>query len=85
MENESQLEDLMPEEEIPPRENVASDVSLIKPLNYEQKDMIVSLFDDLSIAHEKWGPVAGTMSSLCKVLDPDQLLMVMKCSVHPLI
>ena len=43
MENEGILEDLMPEEEVPPGEKVATDVLQIKPLQYDQNDMIVSL------------------------------------------
>ena len=47
--------------------------------------MLVSLFDDLTIAHERLGRVAGSMSSLCKVLSLDQLILVMKSSICPLV
>ena len=85
METKRFLEDLMPEEEILPREKIVANTSHIKPFSYKQKDMIVSLFDDLSIAHERLGCAASTMSSLCKVMDPNQLLLIMKCSIYPLI
>ena len=52
-------------------------MSQIKPLNYNQNDIIVSLFDDLTITHEHLGRAASTMSN--------QLLLLMKCSVHPLV
>ena len=41
----------MPEEDIPEGEKIVADVSQVKPLTYDQKDLIVSLFDNLSIAH----------------------------------
>ena len=85
MEMESYLEDVMPEEEIPPGKRVAANISQIKPITHKQKDMLVSLFDDLTIMHERLGHVAGMMSSLCKVMAPKQLMLVMKCSVCPLI
>lgn len=62
-----------------------ADISQIKPITYEQKDMLASLFDDLTIAHERLGRVTGTMSSLCKVLSPNQLKPVMKSSICPLV
>ena len=75
----------MPEEDIPPGEKVAAHILQIKPIMYDQKDMLVSLFDDLTIAHERLSRVAGTMSSLCKVLSLDQLMLVMKSSICPLV
>ena len=45
----------------------------------------MSLFDNLSIAHEHLSRVAANMSSLCKAMDPDQLMLIMKCSVRPLV
>ena len=79
------LEDIMPEEDIPISEKMAAEASNIKPLTHAQKDMIVSLFDDISVAHEHLAQVAGTMSSLCKVLDLQQLMLIMKNVVHLLI
>ena len=43
---ERYLADIMPDEEIPSGEKVAAKVSQIKPITYNQKDMLVSLFDD---------------------------------------
>ena len=54
---------------------------MIKLLNYEQKDMTVSLFDNLPIADDHLGRAAAMMSSLCKVMEPNQLLLIMKCSI----
>ena len=84
-EHEQYLEELMPEEDIPEGEKIVADVSQVKVLTYDKKDMIVSLFDNLSIAHEYLGRAAANMSSLCKVMEPDQLLLIMKCSVRLLV
>ena len=75
----------MPDEGIPEGEKIVADVSQVKALTYTQKDMKLSLFDNLSIAHEHLGRAAANMSSLCKVMEPDQLLLIMKCSVRPLV
>ena len=72
---ERYLEEIMPDEDIPEGEKVAADVSQIKPLTYNQKDLIVLLF----------GRAAANMSSLCKAMVPDQLRLIMRCSVRPLV
>ena len=84
-ESERYLEDLMPDEEIPPGEKVAAKVSQIQPITYDQKDMLVSLFDDLSVAPERLSRAAGMMSSLCKRMTPEQLILIMKSSIQPMI
>ena len=55
MEVKGCLQELIPDEDIPEGLRVAMDVSNVKPLTFEQKDMIVSLFDDLAVAHEWLG------------------------------
>ena len=76
-ESERYLEDVMPDEEIPPGEKVAAEVSQVKPITYDQKDMLVSLFDNFIIAHKRLSKAAGTISSLCKVMTPEQLMLIM--------
>ena len=55
MEVEGCLEELIPDEDIPEGLQVAMDISNVKPLTFEQKNMIVSLFNDLAVAHEWLG------------------------------
>ena len=55
MEVEGCLEELIPDEDILEGLQVVMDISNVKPLMFEQKDMIVSLFDDLAVAHEWLG------------------------------
>ena len=52
LEVEGMLEDIMPEEDIPISKKMAVEASNIKPLMYMQKAMIVSLFNDILVAHE---------------------------------
>ena len=75
----------MPEEDIPEGDRVVAVVCQVKALTYTQKDLIVSLFDNLSIAHWHLSRAAANMSSLCKIMEPDQLILIMKCSVRPLV
>ena len=52
LEVEGMLEDIMPKEDIPISEKMVAEALNIKPLTHAQKDMIVSLFNDISVAHE---------------------------------
>ena len=51
----------------------------IKLMMYDQKDVLVKIFDDLEVAHDRM--VCGRMLSLSKVLDPWQLMIVMKATI----
>ena len=82
---EGMLEDIMPEEDIPISEKMAAEASNIWPLTYDQKDMIVSLFNDISVAYEHLARAAGMMSSLYNVLNPQQLMLIMQNAMCPLI
>ena len=82
---EGMLEELMPKQDIPNSGRMAAESSNIHLLMYDQKDMIVSLFDDISVTHKHLARAARTMSNLCKVLDPQQLMLIMQNAVQPLI
>ena len=60
-------------------------VEKIKPLSYNQKDLLVELFDDLEVAHDRMARVCGRMSMLAKVLNPSQLMLVMKVTIRPMV
>ena len=47
--------------------------------------MLGSLFNDLSVAHERLSRAAGTMSLLCKVMTPEQLMLIIKSWIWPMI
>ena len=64
------LEEFMPDEDIPAGTQVLGVVEHINPLTYDQKDLLVELFDDLEVAHDRMARVCGRMSSLAKVLGP---------------
>ena len=60
---EGMLEDIMPEEDILDSRKMAAEALNIWLLTYDQKDMIVSLFDDILVAHKHLARASGTMSS----------------------
>ena len=82
---ESLLEEHMPDEDIPMGSHILEVVENIKPLSYDQKDMLVELFDDLKVAHDRMSRVCTRMSTLAKVLNPSQLMLVMKATIRLMI
>ena len=48
----------------------------------DQKDLLVELFDDLEVVHDRMARVCGRMSMLAKVLNPSQLMLVMKATLR---
>ena len=75
----------MPEEEIPHGDTIARMVGSIKPLNYIQKDMIIELFNNIEMAHQKMAHVCGRLSSLSKTLTPVQLVIILKATIRPMV
>ena len=82
---EYHLEEMMPEQDILHGDTMAGMVSNIKLLNYDQKDMIGELFNDLEVAHKKMACVCERMSTLTKTLTPIQLMVVLKATIRPMI
>ena len=72
----------MPDEDIPMGPHNLEVVENIKPLSYDQKDMLVELFDDLKVAHDRMSMVCARMSTLAKVLNPSQFMLVMKATIR---
>ena len=75
----------MLEEEIPAGSQILEAVENIKSLSFDQKDLLVELFDDLEVTHDRMARVCGWMSTLAKVLNPSQLILVMKAKIRPMI
>ena len=73
------LEDLMPEEDIPKGASIAANVQSTKPLSYDQKDLLVSLFNNLEVTRDKMAWVVGCLSSL--FLSPPQLMIILKAMI----
>lgn len=79
------LEEMMPEKEIPHGDITAGMVGRVQPLNYDQKDMIKELFNDLEVAHERMAHMCGRLSSLLKTLTPPQMMIVLQATIRPMI
>ena len=82
---ENMLEDIMPEEETPEGEEVAHLVQDINPISPEAKDMIVALMDHTAVACHHVGLPAECLLTLVKICTPEQLMIIMKCSIHPMV
>ena len=72
-------------EGIPQGERVAQEVASLKPLTYDNKDMLMELFNDLEVARNHMARVCRHLSSLLKILTPGQLMIVLKACNHPMI
>ena len=79
------LKEFMLDKDIPTSAQVLGAVEHMKPLIYGQKDLLVELFDDLEVVHNRMARVCSHMSSLAKVLDPNQLMIFMKAKIRPMI
>ena len=82
---ENMLEDIMPEEETPEGGEVAHLVQGINPISLEVKDMTVALMDHTAVACHHVGLAAECLLTLAKICTPEQLMIIMKCSIHPLV
>lgn len=82
---EDLLKIMMSSEKIPCGTSMAGMVENIKPLIFDQKDMLVELFNDLEVAHNHMARICGRLSSLSKVLNPAQLMLVLKATVRPMV
>ena len=84
-ETEALLEELLPENELPPAADVARAVREIDTLSGEDQELIVELFDTLEVVHDQLATVSGLIGRLARKLKPNQLMLVLKSSIRPLI
>ena len=84
-ETEALLEELLPESEIPPAADVARAVREIDTLSGEDQELIAELFDTLEAVHDQLATVSGLIGRLARKLKPNQLTLVLKSSIRPLI
>ena len=82
---ENSLEDIMPDEEVPKGEDVTHHVEEIKPISEEVKDMIVALVDNTAAVCCHAAFAAECLSTLAKICTLEQLMLIMKCSVRPMV
>ena len=84
-ETEALLEELLPENEIPPAADVVRAVRETDTLSGEDQELIAELFDTLESVHDQLATVSGLIGRLACKLKPNQLMLVLKSSIRPLI
>ena len=84
-ETEERLKELMLLAEIPRGKDITAEINKIEPLNNEQKTQIDELFEDMEIVYEYLTCSGGSLGPLSRLLNSQQLLMLLRVSVGPLI
>ena len=84
-ETEDLLEELLPENEIPLAADVARAVREIDTLSGEDQELITEVFDTLEVVHDQLATISGLIGRLARKLKPNQLMLVLKSSIRPLI
>ena len=84
-ETEALLDELLPENEIPSATDVTQAVREIDTLSKEDQEVIAEVFDTLEVVHNQLATVSGLIGVLARKLKPNQLMLVLKSSIRPLI
>ena len=66
-------------------ENVTAELDSIEPLTSEQRTQIAKLFEDIEVVHEHLMCSCSSLGILLRSLNSQQLLMLLKASIRPLI
>ena len=79
-------------EELLPGDGVATASSVLQkmqdadtPLSTNDQEIVAELFDVLETAHDQLAMASGLIARLARTLNPNQLMVVLKASVRPLI
>ena len=84
-ETEALLDELLPENEIPSATDVTQAVREIDTLSKEDQEVIAEVFDTLEVIHNQLATVSSLIGVLARKLKPNQLMLVLKSSIRPLI
>ena len=84
-ETETLLEELLPESEIPTASDVLRSVKETDTLSGSNQELIAELFDTLEAMHDQLATASGLIGRLARTLKPNQLMVVLKSSIRPLI
>ena len=57
----------------------------MEPLTENDKRLLAELFDALEVAHEQLAVACSTLGRLSRMLKSEQLLLILKASIQPLI
>ena len=82
---ESLLEELLPGGEVTPGPSVLRDIQDADTLSTNDQELIAELFDVLETAYNQLATASRLIGRLARTLKPNQLMLVLKASVRPLI
>ena len=82
---EAFLEELLPSSEIPPASDVVRAAREADTLLGSDEELIAELFDTLEAVHDQLATVSGLIGRLAHTLKPNQLMLVLKPGIRPLI
>ena len=84
-ETEQLLEEITPIEEVPQATDVIRDIEALDPLIENDKTLLGELFNALEVAHEQLAMACSPLCRLSRILKSQQLSLVLKAGVHPVI
>ena len=82
---EDLLEELLPSSEMPSASNVVRAVKEVDTLSGSNQKLIAELFDTLETVHDQLAMASSLIGRLARSLKPNQLMLVLKSSIRPLI
>ena len=79
------LEELLPSSQMPSASNVVRAVEEADTLSGSDQELIAELFDSLETVHDQLAMASSLIGRLACTLKPNQLMLVLKASIRPLI
>ena len=79
------LEEILPSKDIPGAPEVLRVAQEGGKISKEDQKVVAELFGSLEVAHDHMATVCRLLSRLSRTLKPEQLLMIIKASIRPLI
>ena len=79
------LEEIIPSKEIPSASEVLRSAQRVKTLTEANQRVIAELFETLETAHDQLAMACSLLGRLSRTLNPEQLMIIIKASIRPLI
>ena len=79
------LEELLPSSDVPSASSVVREIQDVDTLSANNQELIAELFDSLETVHDQLAMASRLIGRLARTLKPNQLMLVLKASVRPLI
>ena len=79
------LEEIISSEDMPEAPDVLKTAQREGKMSQEDQKLVAELFSNLEVAHNHTTTACGLLSRLSRTLKPEQLLMIVRASIRPLI